>query len=68
MFVTRMISERPDENVPVMMTAALPDYHLLRPNVVAIPLRLAPTVHSDQRDLLAQVHWRANLSDIARDY
>ena len=25
------------------MTSALPDYHLLRPNVVAIPLRVRQT-------------------------
>jgi len=39
-FVTRMMAERPNEGPFIMMTGALPDYHLLRPNAVAIPLRL----------------------------
>ncbi|MHB8909134.1 MAG: type ISP restriction/modification enzyme [Syntrophales bacterium] len=38
--VTRMMAERPNEGSLIMMTGALPDYHLLRPNAVAIPLRL----------------------------
>ena len=38
--ITRMNAERPHENVPVTFTRALPDYHLLRPNVIAIPVRL----------------------------
>ena len=32
-----MTAERPDEGVPASVTTALPDYHLLRPNIVAIP-------------------------------
>ena len=39
-FVTRMFAERPNERVPVFVTNALPDYHLLRPNAVAIPFQL----------------------------
>lgn len=39
-FVTRMFAERPHEQCVMTMTAELPDYHLLRPNAVAIPLRL----------------------------
>lgn len=39
-FVTRMMAERPHENIVMLMTRCLPDYHLLRPNAVAIPLRL----------------------------
>ncbi|MGE5617848.1 MAG: type ISP restriction/modification enzyme [Sphingomonadaceae bacterium] len=39
-FVTRMVAERPKEGVPAVVTRALPDYHLLRPNVEAIPMRL----------------------------
>jgi hypothetical protein len=42
-FVTRMFAERPNEQVPVFVTNALPDYHLLRPNAVAIPFRLRAT-------------------------
>jgi hypothetical protein len=40
LFVTRMIAERPHEHAPMTVTAVLPDYHLLRPNAVAIPMRL----------------------------
>jgi hypothetical protein len=39
-FVTRMTAERPNEGVPATFTTALPDYHLLRPNVVAIPFMI----------------------------
>jgi hypothetical protein len=35
-----MFAERPNERVPVFVTNALPDYHLLRPNAVAIPFQL----------------------------
>ena len=39
-FITRMFAERPHEQITMTMTAELPDYHLLRPNAVAIPIRL----------------------------
>jgi hypothetical protein len=39
-FVTRMMAERPNEGAFIVMTEALPDYHLLRPNAIAIPVRL----------------------------
>lgn len=39
-FITRMMAERPNEGAFILMTGSLPDYHLLRPNAVAIPLRL----------------------------
>jgi Type ISP C-terminal specificity domain/N-6 DNA Methylase len=39
-FIARMTAERPDEGIPAAVTAALPDYHLLRPNVVAIPFMI----------------------------
>ena len=42
LFVTRMFAERPQEQFAMAMTTELPDYHLLRPNAVAIPLRLRP--------------------------
>jgi hypothetical protein len=38
--VTRMMAERPNEQFCVFATKVLPDYHLLRPNAVAIPFRL----------------------------
>jgi hypothetical protein len=38
--IVRRFAERPKEGRPAFFTAALPDYHLLRPNAVGIPLRL----------------------------
>lgn len=38
--VTRPVAERPTEHAVMTATTALPDYHLLRPNAVAIPMRL----------------------------
>jgi hypothetical protein len=38
--IVRRFAERPREGKPGFLTSALPDYHLLRPNAVAIPLRL----------------------------
>ncbi|HEU0011332.1 MAG TPA: N-6 DNA methylase, partial [Verrucomicrobiae bacterium] len=51
-FVTRMFAERPQEHVPMTITSELPDYHLLRPNAVAIPLRLraAPRANRKKKD------------------
>lgn len=40
--VTRMVAERPGEQFCIFTTKALPDYHLLRPNAVAIPFRIRP--------------------------
>lgn len=40
LFITRPFSERPHEWVVMTTTRELPDYHLLRPNVVAIPFML----------------------------
>jgi hypothetical protein len=42
--VTRMVAERPNEQLCVFSTKALPDYHLLRPNAVAIPFQLRPVL------------------------
>jgi hypothetical protein len=42
-----MTAERPQEGVPAFVTEALPDYHLLRPNVVAIPFQNHPTPIAD---------------------
>ncbi len=47
-FITRMFAERPHEHAPAIMTSLLPDYHLLRPNAVAIPLHLRHV--QDQED------------------
>ena len=69
-FVTRMNAERPNENVPALITRALPDYHLLRPNVVAMPMHLRQA-GGNLDDLLTradQGRARANLSAAARAY
>jgi hypothetical protein len=41
--ITRMMAERPKEQICITITPELPDYHLLRPNAVAIPIFLRPT-------------------------
>jgi hypothetical protein len=69
-FVSRMNAERPNEHAPAFVTHALPDYHLLRPNVVAMPMHFngrggAPA------DLLSASYegrTRANLSSTVRTY
>ena len=63
--VSRMMAERPQEGLPVLPITALPDYHLLRPNIRAFPFRLLEP-NSPQGDLLAQSGSRANLSAPAR--
>lgn len=65
--VSRMMAERPQEGMPVLPITALPDYHLLRPNIRAFPFRL---IESDapQGDLLAVSGTRANLSERARTW
>jgi hypothetical protein len=63
--VSRMMAERPQEGVPVLPTTALPDYHLLRPNIRAFPFRLLGP-DGPQGDLLASSKSRANLSARAR--
>jgi len=78
--VTRMIAERPNEGAIITSTSALPDYHLLRPNAVAIPIRLrqptfgnASAIDTRQATLLALDKAigstpTANLSPTARIY
>jgi hypothetical protein len=64
-----MNAERPNENAPASVTKALPDYHLLRPNVVAIPTRLHGTGATvDLLNAGDAGRARANLSAAARDY
>jgi hypothetical protein len=76
-FIVRRFAERPKEGSPAFFTSALPDYHLLRPNVVAIPLRLgnAPadgfSADSKQSTMYAHLGHNgttANLSTAARQY
>jgi hypothetical protein len=75
--VIRRFAERPREGKPGYLTSALPDYHLLRPNVVAIPMRLANTQPDAIEKTTAQgsmfggdheVPETANLSETARAY
>ena len=74
-FITRMFAERPHENAPLLITSTLPDYHLLRPNAVAIPFFIRRTQkHQDKQSaLFASVHPQqatvvANISELARAY
>jgi hypothetical protein len=74
---TRMMAERPDEGIPITVTRHLPDYHLLRPNVVAMPTRLRDLpidTDGNQQGVLIESPRRpsetpkANLSASARAY
>jgi len=77
-FITRPFAERPKERAAMTMTPLLPDYHLLRPNIVAIPLmlrngdRLSDRQHATLFDTLGAVPSddvpTANLSKPARMY
>jgi hypothetical protein len=65
--IGRMSAERPREGLPVYMTQALPDYHLLRPNVQAIPLKVWED--GKEGDLFSSSSTsRANLSAKARGW
>ncbi len=70
LFISRMNAERPNENAPAIITRALPDYHLLRPNVVAIPTQLRGAGGRPADLLSADLdgRTRANLSTTARGY
>jgi len=76
-FIVRRFAERPKEGSPAFFTSALPDYHLLRPNVVAIPLRLRTSpdegiLSGKQSTMYAHLDGHdgttANLSPGARQY
>lgn len=73
-FIVRRFAERPKEGRPAAVTTALPDYHLLRPNAVAIPMRLrkgAPPENSGAQASIVFGHEEtttANLSKDAREY
>ncbi len=76
-FIARRFAERSREGKPTFITPALPDYHLLRPNAVAIPVRLttAPaefSQHGDGQGTLVNAFGNgasaANLSSPAREY
>jgi Type ISP C-terminal specificity domain/N-6 DNA Methylase len=76
-FIVRRFAERPKEGSPAFFTSALPDYHLLRPNVVAIPVRLRTSPaegfsydaeQSTMYEDLGHNGTTANLSEAARQY
>jgi hypothetical protein len=72
--IVRRFAERPREGRPAFFTSALPDYHLLRPNVAAIPLRLRTSPaegifkQSTMYEHLGHHGTVANLSPGARHY
>ncbi|MDJ0581449.1 type ISP restriction/modification enzyme [Crocosphaera sp.] len=76
--VVRMIAERPNEQIPIIVTSALPDYHLLRPNAVAIPIQIRLNVDHNkaknkQKELFNTDEYintkpQANLSEKSRQY
>ncbi len=75
--ICRRFAERPREGKPGYLTTALPDYHLLRPNVVAIPMRLANNLPDAVLETTSQSSMfgggeespeTANLSETARGY
>ena len=66
--VSRMMAERPLEGLPIIPAHVLVDYHLLRPNVQAIPTRIYQS-NTPQGDMLNQgTGGRSNLSVRARDW
>lgn len=77
-FIVRRFAERPKEGSPAFFTSALPDYHLLRPNASAVPLRLrvfpdqAVTASANQATMYQHLgednSTTANLSPTARQY
>ena len=77
-FVTRPFAERPQEWAMMTVTPCLPDYHLLRPNAVSIPImlrnghRLSDRQHATLFDALGEAPAddapTANLSKAVRAY
>jgi hypothetical protein len=67
-FVTRPFAERPHEWAVMTVTPHLPDYHLLRPNAVAIPVRLTGAGGVGTAGMSATEEPRANLSAGAHRY
>lgn len=57
----RRFGRRPDERIPIYFGTALPDLHLMDPDVVSIPLQWRSTI-------LGQDTTNANLSQSARAY
>jgi hypothetical protein len=68
LFVTRPFSERPNEWAVMTVTPNLPDYHLLRPNSVAVPIQLRTDSGDSSAGLFHSGKRRSNLSEPARTY
>ncbi len=77
LFVTRLLQERPNENVCCFYTSIIPDYHVLRPNVVAIPVYLLDDPDNSSTDAAVEAMYGqqkggsrrvANLSEPTRAY
>ncbi len=68
LIVTRMMAERPREGLPLLALPVMPDYHVLRPNVQGIPVRLHEEQAADNLFAGAGVQERANLSPAARSW
>ncbi|MBI4644562.1 MAG: N-6 DNA methylase [Deltaproteobacteria bacterium] len=76
--ITRMMAERPKEQIAITITPELPDYHLLRPNAVAIPIYLRPDSVKGKKEFehpklieepkAEEKSPTANLSPAARSY
>ena len=76
--ITRMMAERPKEQIAITITPELPDYHLLRPNAVAIPIFIRPEACKPKKKLehpklieepvAEKKRPTANLSPAARSY
>lgn len=60
LLVVRSMARQPGEGIPAVMVSALPDHHMLDPNVVAIPLRWHAASSNGKTT--------ANLSTAARSY
>lgn len=63
--ITRMMAERPNEQIVITATSALPDYHLLRPNAIAIPIRIRLTDAKKESDKQSHFFTDAEVSDSA---
>lgn len=66
--ISRMMAERPREGLPIVVTTVLADYHLLRPNVQAIPFRIHKTCGAQRDMLTGDFEVVANLSAPARSW
>jgi hypothetical protein len=66
--VSRMMAERPLEGLPIIPVRVLADYHLLRPNVQAIPSRIYQSNGPQGNMLNPGTDNRANLSARAREW